>query len=130
MLIIRCNLSLIKLFNLLNSKSVSIKLKMSYKTILFSKLLETDLLFDNMGPVAQRLEYNSCTSLIIDSSIRLWSNSQWWFGHKCIKLSLLLISYIKLFNEKSLIGFIWQTSCCLYGLRVQVPSQVPSILKC
>ena len=29
---------------------------MSYKTILFSKLLETDLLFDNMGPVAQRLE--------------------------------------------------------------------------
>ena len=29
---------------------------MSYKTILLSKLLETDLLFDNMGPVAQRLE--------------------------------------------------------------------------
>ena len=43
---------------------------MSYKTILLSKLLETDLLFDNMGPVAQWLEYNSCASLIIDSSIR------------------------------------------------------------
>ena len=41
---------------------------MSYKTILLSKLLETDLLFDNMGPVAQRLEQGTHNPLV-ESSI-------------------------------------------------------------
>ena len=76
---------------------------MSYKTILLSKLLETDLLFDNMGPVAQRLE-QACASLIIEISI------------------LYIMQGSESYSDKKI--------RCLYGLRVQVPSQVPSILKC
>ena len=41
---------------------------MSYKIILLSKLLETDLLFNNMGPVAQRLEQGTHIPLV-ESSI-------------------------------------------------------------